>query len=77
MNYTEEQLEKLRKATAETPVDECFEWNGVKFRVRELLDPCTRCALHDLSECYSIACVYNERKDGKNVIFYKEEGGEQ
>lgn len=77
MNYTDEQLEKLRKATTETPVDECFEWNGVKFRVRELIDLCTRCALHDLCKWYPIACSYNKRKDGKNVIFYKEEGGEK
>ena len=77
MNYTEEQLRELSRMTRETPVDGCFEWNGVKFRVRELLDLCTHCALNDLGECYSIACVYNERKDGKSVIFYKEEGGEQ
>ncbi len=76
--FTEEELRELHRMTGETPVGGCFEWDGVRYRVGEVNGTyCFGCALKDRLLCRDIACAYNERTDGKNVIFYEEEGGEE
>lgn len=74
MNYTNEQLRELRRMTRETPMGECFEWNGVKYEVVNPRFAKKPCALVSITGCCPTACGARERSD-ETVIFVKAEGG--
>lgn len=72
----------LQELTAQTPIGECFNWEGDVFEVRpthEIIDPfciggndlCEHCYFKSL-RCGKICCFPSQRKDGRHVYFIKQ-----
>lgn len=71
----------LQELTAQTPIGECFNWEGDVFEVKsthEIIDPCCienidlckHCHFRGL-RCKNICCLPSQRKDGRHVYIIK------
>ena len=72
----------LQELTAQTPVGECFEWKGGKYKVCEQTgtNQCNECDFRfdiTLDICKNSKCLIFQRADKKNVVFVKQTPNEK